>query len=136
MGSTDSIANPVIFFDGVCNLCNSSVQFVIKRDKRKTFRFASLQSNASKEALPQELTEGLQSLVLLDEGKTYSKSTAALLISRRLSGVWPALSIFLIIPKFVRDGLYDFVAKNRYKWFGKSDSCMIPTPEMKSRFID
>lgn len=136
MGPTDTITNPIIFFDGVCNLCNSSVQFVIKRDKRATFRFASLQSNASKEALPKELIDGLQSLVLLNDGKTYSKSTAALLISRRLSGIWPVLSIFLIIPRFIRDAFYDFVAKNRYKWFGKSDSCMIPTPEMKSRFID
>ena len=130
--------NPILFFDGVCNLCQGSVQFIIKRDKNNLFRFASLQSDKAKELLPAELVseDALQSLVLIKGDKILTKSTAALTIAKSLSGLWPALYIFLIVPKFLRDVVYDFIARNRYRWFGKKDQCMIPTPDLKLKFID
>ena len=138
MGATTEINNPVIFFDGVCNLCNSSVQFVIKRDPKANFRFASLQSDLAKQLLPKGLSEddNLQSIVMLSGDTVYTKSTAALRVAKKLSGLWPVLYLFMLIPKFLRDAVYDFIARNRYKWFGKKDECMIPTPEMKERFLD
>ncbi len=137
MGKNTQITHPTIFFDGVCNLCNSSVNFIIKRDKEKRFRFSSLQGNYASEVLPEEYVnaEKLPSLVLLDENLK-TKSTAALTIARHLSGFWPLLYGFMIIPAFIRHFFYDLVAKNRYRWFGKKDQCMIPTPELKDRFID
>ncbi|WP_425392294.1 thiol-disulfide oxidoreductase DCC family protein [Ekhidna sp.] len=138
MGTDHSIEKPIILFDGVCNLCNSSVQFVIKRDEKEQFLFASLQSEYAKENLPATLSEedNLQSIVLKHRGSIKTKSTAALHIARKLNGLWPALYGLIIIPKFIRDWVYDIIAKNRYKWFGKKDQCMIPSPEMKSRFLD
>lgn len=138
MDSNSEIDHPILFFDGVCNLCNSSVQFIIKRDKKGTMHFASLQSQKAKETLPSELivTDNLQSLVLVDKGEIFTKSTAALRISKRLSGLWPLLYVCLIFPKFLRDGVYDIIAKNRYEWFGKKNECMIPTPDVKNRFYD
>ena len=138
MGTVTEINKPIVFFDGVCNLCNSSIQFIIKRDKSDTFKFASLQSEAARKLLPNELieSENLQSLVLLQDKKIQTQSTAALNISRKLSGIWPVLYAFIIIPGFIRDACYDIIARNRYKWFGKQDQCMIPTPEMKDKFLD
>lgn len=137
MGTNTQIENPVIFFDGVCNLCNASVNFIIKRDKKKLFRFSSLQSDFASKALPESLTKEaeLQSLVLLKDG-ILVKSTAALTIARELSGLWPILYVFIVIPRFIRHFIYDLIAKNRYNWFGKKDQCMIPTPELKERFVD
>lgn len=127
----------VILFDGVCNLCNSSVNFVIERDKKDKFRFAALQSEEGKQMLLEqgEDSEYLDSIVLVKNGKVYSKSTAALHIAKNLSGLWPVLSVFLIIPKFIRDFFYDIIAKNRYKWFGKKNECRIPTPELAAKFL-
>ncbi len=138
MGTTDSIEHPILFFDGVCNLCNASVQFVIKRDKRSSLKFASLQSNKAKELLPERLTQedNLESIVLYQGGQLFEKSTAALMVAKKLTGLWPLLYVFMIVPKFIRDAVYSFIAKNRYKWFGRKDQCMIPSPEMKLRFID
>lgn len=129
---------PVILFDGVCNLCNSSVQFIIARDAKAQFRFASLQSaygqrQMSKFNLP---ASELNSVLLIKDGKLYQKSSAALHIARMLSGAWPLMFAFIIVPPFIRNAVYDFIASNRYKWFGKKDECMIPTPELKSRFIN
>lgn len=129
----------IIFFDGICNLCNGAVQFIIRHDKRKTYRFASLQSEFAQKLLNKfriKITEPPQSILLMRNGKTYGESTAALRIAQKLGGGWKLLSIFLIIPKFISDALYRFVARNRYKWFGKRDTCMIPTPELKERFLD
>ena len=128
----------IIFFDGVCNLCNSSVNFIIKHDKKKQFLFASLQSDAAKEILLQYNSKkiNLDSIVLLDNGKLFEKSTAALRISKHLNNGLFLLYIFIIIPTFIRDYLYDYIAKNRYKWYGKKDSCMIPTKDLKSRFLE
>ncbi|MCO5240393.1 MAG: thiol-disulfide oxidoreductase DCC family protein [Chitinophagaceae bacterium] len=129
--------NPVILFDGVCNLCNNSVQFVIKKDKKKTFYFTSLQSNTGQQLLElYRLSPGrFDSFVLIENKKAYTKSTAALRVVRRLEGLWILLYALIIIPPFIRDAVYDWVARNRYQWFGKSESCMLPTPELKGRFL-
>ena len=128
----------IILFDGVCNLCNASVQFVIKRDKKRLFRYAALQGDTAQKLLANSNSPGLDlnSVVLVENGKVYDRSTAALRIARHLSGGWPLFYAFIIVPKFLRDGVYNFIAKNRYKWFGKQESCMIPTPELKSLFLD
>lgn len=129
----------IILFDGVCNLCNGAVTFIIKHDKTDTFRFASLQSEIGKKLVAERGMdpEELDSIILIDPGVAYyQKSTAALEISRELSGGYSLLKNFLFIPEGLRDGIYNFVASNRYKWYGKKESCMIPTPELKSKFLD
>lgn len=129
---------PVIFFDGFCNLCNGAVQFTIERDVKNIFRFAPLQSNYAQEKLVPFAIEPKQgeSMVLLENGKVYERSTAALRVAKQLGGAWPLLYGFIIVPTFIRDGVYNFVGKNRYKWFGKKESCWVPTPELKSKFLD
>lgn len=134
---TPDPSHPVIFFDGVCNLCNQSVQFVIKRDKAARFRYASLQSNTGQEILkkynlPQD---NFNSFILYDQGKLYTRSDAALRVLSQLKG-WKWAGAFRVVPGFIRNAVYNLIARNRYKWFGKKDECMIPTPELKSRFLD
>ncbi len=127
----------IILFDGVCNLCNSSVNFVIDRDKKDVFRFAALQSEEGRHVLL-NLTvtkDYLDSIVLVKNDKLFFKSSAALLIAKELPGLWPLLTVFFIIPRFLRDIIYDFIARNRYRWFGKKVECRIPTPELKSKFL-
>lgn len=126
----------VIFFDGLCNLCNGAVQFIIERDTNNLYHFASLQSDFAKNELQKfDIdTAQINSFILLENGKIYQRSTAALKVSKNLSGLWPLLSIFIIIPPFIRDGFYNYIAKNRYKWFGKKESCWVPTPDLKSKF--
>jgi predicted DCC family thiol-disulfide oxidoreductase YuxK len=138
MPEINNPSHPVILFDGVCNLCSGAVQFVIKRDKKNVFRFASLQSSFGQNLLEKNRlpTTSIKSLILLENGKIFSKSTGALIIARRLSGAWSLLYFFIIVPSFIRNSIYDFVAKNRYKWFGKKESCWIPTAELRSRFLD
>ena len=129
----------IILFDGVCNLCNNAVNFIIKRDKNSVFRYASLQSDIGQKLTTERGidTTKIDSILLIDPGTAwYEKSTAALQIAKQLSGIFPLLSVFLIFPKSFRDWIYDIIAKNRYKWFGKKDQCMIPTPELKALFID
>lgn len=125
---------PILFFDGECNLCNGGVQFIIKRDKRKRFLFAALQSAAGAEAKRQ--SGGADSFILFYHGQYYTKSAAALRAARLMSGLWPILYAGIILPRFVRDWVYDLVARNRYKWFGKRSECMIPTPELRARFLE
>lgn len=127
----------VIFFDGICNLCNGAVQFTIKRDDKNIFKFAALQSDFAEEKLqPLNIDyHQMGSFVLLEDGKVYQKSTAALRVAKKLNGFWPILYAFIVIPKFIRDAVYNFIAKNRYKWFGKEESCWVPTPELKSKFL-
>ena len=131
------VPQPLLLFDGVCNLCNSSVQFVLNKDKQNKFTFASLQSDAAKEILLQfgETNLNLDSIILITDAKIYSKSSAILKVSKLIGGFYSLSIIFYIIPKFIRDKMYDFVAKNRYKWYGKRESCMVPTNELKSRFL-
>ena len=134
----DNSNHITVLFDGVCNLCNGTVQFVIKRDRAAIFRFASLQSNYAQRLLRQVNLPAnqLYSVIVFEDGVAYHKSDAALRIARHLSGFWRWLYIFRFVPKFIRDGLYNFIATNRYRFFGKQDHCMIPTPELKARFVD
>ena len=129
----------LILFDGVCNLCNSSVLYVIKRDKNDKFLFAPLQSEIGKNILNkfQIDTDKTDSILLYNPNKNSltQKSSAALHIAKKLGFPTNALSVFLIVPTFISNWVYDYVAKNRYKWYGKKDVCMIPTPELQSKFI-
>lgn len=127
----------IIFFDGVCNLCNAWVQFVLARDRKNHFQFAALQSDFAKNELAKfdVNLNALNSVLLLENGKLYSKSTAALHITKHLDWGWPILYGFLVVPRFIRNGVYNIVAKNRYKWFGKQDSCWLPTQDLKNRFL-
>lgn len=128
---------PVILFDGVCNLCRGSVQFILKRDKGKKFLFASLQSNYGQELLKQFNlpVDTFNSFILFEDGKLFTRSTAALKMFSQLDG-WKWVKILSIVPKFLRDAVYNLIAKNRYKWFGKKEECWVPTPDLKSRFLE
>lgn len=126
----------IILFDGVCNFCDLSVQFIIKRDPAGNFQFASLQSEISQSLLKEhELPENADSVVLIENGRYYLKSSAALRICRDLSGLWRLIYILIIVPKPIRDFCYDILARNRYKWFGKKDHCKVPSPEVRNRFL-
>ncbi len=128
----------IILFDGVCNLCNSFVQYVIKRDKKDVFVFAALQSEIGREIL-QHIgvdTHKTDSIILYEPGRAYyHKSDAAIEIGKNLSGIASMAGLLRVFPLSIRNLGYDFVAKNRYKWYGKKDQCMIPTPELKARFL-
>ncbi len=127
----------IILFDGVCNLCNSSVNFIIDRDKKNIFKFAALQSEKGQKFLNKFGMDqnDFDSVVLVVENKFYSKSSAALKIVKEFPFLWKALYIFIIIPAPLRNFFYDLVAKNRYNWFGKKDSCRMPSPELKNKFL-
>jgi predicted DCC family thiol-disulfide oxidoreductase YuxK len=127
-----------VLFDGVCNLCNASVQFILKRDPRGAFRFAALQSDAGRRLLAAHRLpeDALSSVVVVADGRAYTESDAALRIARGLGGAWPALGALRVVPRFVRDAAYRLVARNRYRWFGRRDECMLPTPELRARFLD
>lgn len=128
----------IILFDGVCNFCNGAVRFVIRHDSKNHFKFAPLQSEVARELLSAHpgYPEKTDSIVLLKGEKIYTKSGAALRISRHLNGLWKLLVVFLIVPPFIRDGVYDLIARKRYKWFGKREECMVPTEELRNRFLD
>lgn len=128
----------IILFDGVCNLCNGAITFIIKRDKKDVFRYSPLQSTIGKQLAAKHYIDldSVDSIILISDNKAVAKSTAALRIAKHLSGGWPLMVVFLVLPAFLRDWVYDFIARNRYKWFGKKDACMIPTPELKSKFLD
>jgi len=139
MGSDIKVGSKsVIFFDGVCNLCNGAVNFIIDRDSDNKYMFSSLQSTEAKEILAQKNinTDDLYSIILLDNGKVYSKSEAVLMIAKNLGSPWKYLYYFRFIPVSIRDFIYALVAKYRYSWFGKRDVCRIPTSDLKSKFLD
>lgn len=127
----------IVLFDGVCNFCNSSVNFIIRHDKKDYFRFTPLQSEIGmKISEKYNLDSGnLKSVILVDKGKIYTKTTAALRIAKQLSGAWPVLYVFIIVPPPIRDVVYNIIAKYRYKWWGERDACMIPTPEIRKKFL-
>ncbi len=130
---------PILFFDGVCNLCNAAVQFVIRHDKEGKIHFASLQSGPGEEAKAAVLAakgKVPDSLILLEDGQYYTESDAALRLAAHLDGGWKALRHLSIFPKFLRNTVYWLVAASRYQLFGKKDACMIPTPELRQRFLD
>lgn len=129
----------IILFDGVCNLCNNAINFIIEHDKKDVFRFASLQSDLGKRLVSERGIdpEVLDTIFLIEPGVVYyEKSTAALKIAKDLSGGYSLMKHLLFLPEFIRDGVYNLVASNRYSWFGKKESCMIPTPELKAKFLD
>lgn len=135
----DDAENPVIFFDGVCNLCNSAVNFVIDHDPKRAFRFAALQSEAARNLLGPEKAKAqstLSTVLLVEGGLISTRSTAALRVARRLGFPWNALYIFTLVPTPLRDWVYNVVADHRYRWFGKRETCRVPTPELKRLFLD
>lgn len=128
----------IILFDGVCNLCNGTVQFIIKRDKKDLFRYAALQSDIGKQLVDERKidTSKVDSIILVEPGMAYYvKSDAALQIFKSFGGFWPLVAVFQWIPSTIRNIVYDFIAKNRYKWFGKKEYCMVPTPELRAKFL-
>ncbi len=127
----------LVLFDGVCNLCNNSVNFIIDRDPEAYFKFAALQDEAVKPLLTRYdlSSEYLDSIVLVEAGQCYRNSTAALRIARRLKSGWPLFYAFIMVPRPLRDVVYKWIARNRYRWFGKRDTCRIPTPELRARFL-
>ena len=126
----------MLLFDGVCTLCNGFVQFVIERDPAGRFQFAPLQSDAAARLLGVAPPPLPDSLVLLEDGRLFTRSTAALRVARRLRFPWPLAYVFVAVPRPVRDWVYDAVARNRYRWFGRRDVCMVPTPDLRSRFLN
>jgi predicted DCC family thiol-disulfide oxidoreductase YuxK len=135
--SIEGIDRPVILFDGVCNLCNGAVQFIINRDSSGKFLFASLQSPFAKNALQNFFIapDSLYSIILVKDGRLYDRSDALLQIARDLDGIWSALYIFRFVPRVLRDATYKLIANNRYKIFGRADACMMPTRELRARFL-
>lgn len=140
MGATPPLKepdSPIVFFDGVCNLCSGAVKFIIKRDRKEQFKFASLQSSiAQKWFIRLGIQKSFESIVYCYNGVFYTRSDAALAIARKMDFPWPLLYGLKIIPKGIRNFIYDYIARNRYRWFGKSDQCMIPTAEISKRFIE
>jgi len=127
----------IILFDGVCNFCNAAVNFTIKRNAKANILFTPMQSAAGQKLLEQHQlpADDMKSFIFIENNTVYKQSTGALKVSRHLKGWWPLCYGFIIVHTFIRDGIYNWVAKNRYKWFGKKESCMIPTPEVKARFL-
>ncbi len=137
-GQVEREIRNIVLFDGLCNLCSGSVQFIIKRDPQVKFHFASLQSDFGQHLLEKFKIDktALHSIVLIRGDQSFQQSDAALEIAKQLSGAWPIFYAFKILPRFFRDGIYDLIARNRYRFFGKKDSCWIPTPELKGRFLE
>jgi predicted DCC family thiol-disulfide oxidoreductase YuxK len=127
----------VVVFDGVCNLCSRSVQFILKHEAEPRFRFAPVQSPAGSQLLRDAGFDSadVKTFVLLSHGTVYTRSSAALRIAKSLKGPWKLLRVAWLVPRPIRDWMYDLVARNRYRWFGKTDTCMVPTPELRERFL-
>ena len=137
MNGMEAPANPLVLFDGVCNLCNRSVQMILRHDRQARFRFASLQSPLG-EKLRAELgidRETVDSVILVEGGRWYQESAAALRIAHGLGGFWKLLGVFRLVPRPLRDAAYRLIARNRYRWFGKTETCWVPTPELRGRFL-
>jgi len=132
------MSTTILYFDGHCNLCNNSVDFVITRDKKRVFRFAPLQGETAKDVLGVVNIdlEHPDSFVLSKDNKVYFRSTAALMVARQLGFPWSLTSLFLVVPPFIRDAVYNLIARNRYKWFGRKETCRLPSPEERSLFLD
>jgi predicted DCC family thiol-disulfide oxidoreductase YuxK len=136
--SVNNTDKKIVLFDGVCNLCSNSVQFILKRDKKNQFLFGSLQGTAGQEYLKKFNlpADAFNSFMLVEGDTLYSRSSGALRMLKHLGGGWSLLYAFIIVPKFIRDAVYNFIAKNRYKWFGKKEECWIPTPDLKAKFLE
>jgi predicted DCC family thiol-disulfide oxidoreductase YuxK len=127
----------IVFFDGVCNLCNASVDYLVRRDRKRHLRYASLQSDIGQRMLADVglPTSEFGSFIYLDRGRLHMRSSGAIRVAMRLGGLWTLMGIFLMVPPFIRDAVYDGVARNRYRWFGKRDTCRLPTPEERDLFL-
>lgn len=136
--NTDQASRPVVLFDGVCNVCNATVQFILRHDRKEKFLFASLQGEYGRKVLETHHlpSDNFSSFLLADGDRIFAKSTGALELCRRLGGGWKILYAFILIPTPFRDAVYGYVARNRYRWFGKQDTCYMPTPALKRRFLD
>jgi len=136
--ATSFCPSSVILFDGICNLCNGFVDFVIARDRAAHFRFASLQSDAARRVLSEVNAEHPlpDSFVLVEDGRVFTRSEAALRIARRLGVPWSLAYPLMVVPRPFRDWAYDVVARNRYRWFGKRETCRVPTPDLRRRFLE
>jgi len=134
----NSSEKKIVLFDGVCNLCNASVQFIIKKDKKNQFLFGSLQGKFGQEQLKKYHLPAtdFNSFMLLEGEQLYTKSTGALRMLKHLGSGWQLFYAFMIVPEFIRDGVYEFISENRYKWFGSKEECWLPKPELKSKFLD
>lgn len=129
--------HPIVLVDGVCHFCQGLTKWIIKRDPEGKYHFASLQSDVAKELLEKGhlSTDSMDTFVLIENGNYYTRSTAALRLAKGLKFPYPLLYAFIIVPKFIRNAVYNWVARNRYRWFGKDEACMLPTPEIKDRFL-
>lgn len=137
MNAGKTILQPVLFFDGSCGLCNRSVKFVLRKEKNQVLNFSPLQSEFAKRFLEgKKEIEGLDTMVFLDNDKIYTRSSAALRLTKYLKGLWPLMMIFLLVPPFIRNFIYNYIAKNRITWFGAADYCDMMTSELKKRFIE
>ncbi|MDH3257655.1 MAG: DCC1-like thiol-disulfide oxidoreductase family protein [Nitrospinota bacterium] len=134
----DPISSPLVLYDGVCKLCNGSVNFILHRDRKGRLKLAPLQSDYARQVIASHEMKSnpMGSLLLLEGSRLTTKSTAIIRISKYMDGLWPLCVIFLIIPRFIRDFIYDIVANNRYRWFGKYDTCRLPDPEFEGRFYN
>ncbi len=127
----------IVLFDGVCNFCNDRINFIIRHDKKDYFRFTALQSDIGKKILEGNkiALPNLDTFILVENSKTHNRTSAALRIVKHLNGLWPMLFVLIVVPPFIRDIVYKVIAKNRYKWWGKKESCMIPTAEIRAKFL-
>lgn len=132
----DGAEKDVIFFDGVCGICNRFVDFLLKRDRKKIFLFSPIQGERAKRALDAAAIQKNETIFFQDASGIHERSTAALRILARLGGAWRMFSVIFLVPRPIRDFCYDRIARNRYRWFGKKDACRIPTPEERARFLD
>ncbi|HRH71389.1 MAG TPA: DCC1-like thiol-disulfide oxidoreductase family protein [Flavobacteriales bacterium] len=135
MEAAATTLHPVVFFDGVCGLCNGFVDRLMRWDRHRVLRYATLQGRTAQERLPADHTEELNSIVFFDGERLLTRSTAALHIIMKLGGAWKLAGIFLLLPHFIRDGVYNWIARNRYQWFGKHDTCRLPSPEERALFL-
>lgn len=137
MQQQSGTSHPVLLFDGVCNLCNGAVQWILLRDRKGVFHFSALQSDTGQALLQQSgfSAKDFDTIVLVDDQRVFTRSDAALEIARRLGGAWSLLYAFKIVPRPLRDAVYNWVARNRYRWFGRREECMLPRPEWKQRFV-
>lgn len=134
----ESSTNPtIVLFDGECSFCDASVQFILKRDPAGEFNFASLQSEVGKQFLAQhQIPADVSTMVLIENEKAFTRSSAALKVARKLPGLWPILYVFMLVPKIIRDGVYNLIARNRYLLMGKKDACALPDPAVRDRFLN
>ena len=128
----------IIFFDGVCNLCNASVDFLVQRDASRLYKYASLQSEVGQYLLTSlnKSTSDFDSFIYVFDGNVYTESGAAIRVLGGLGGFWSLMKVFLIVPAFIRNAVYSFIAKNRYQWFGKKETCRLPSPEERGLFLE